>query len=151
MCGMRVRATIWFWGVLSLALAATGTGLARTARAQTQSGSTEKQERSAPQGNDSIQPKKSASDSDSDATVRSHPGWKGLGEDFLLDQKAIWSSPAKIRATDAQWLVPLGGITAGLFVTDSSFSTHLSNAPGTISRYKNVSNAGIGALVGGAG
>jgi membrane-associated phospholipid phosphatase len=132
-------------------LAVTGSGLAGAARAQTQSGSTEKQERSAPQGNDSTQPKKSASDSDSDATVGSHPGWKGLGEDFLLDQKAIWSSPAKIRATDAQWLVPLGGITAGLFVTDSSFSTHLSNAQGTISRYKNVSNAGIGALVGGAG
>ena len=45
----------------------------------------------------------------------------------------------------------MSGITAGLFVTDSDYSKHLSNSPSTISRYKNLSNAGIGALVGGAG
>src|SRR6267378_3945346 len=53
-------------------------------------------------------------------------GLKGLGKEFLLDQKQIWTSPAKIRFSDTQWLVPLSGITAGLFVTDASFSKHLS-------------------------
>ncbi len=40
-----------------------------------------------------------------------------LASDFLLDQKQIWTSPAKLRLSDTEWLVPLSGITAGLFVT----------------------------------
>jgi len=75
----------------------------------------------------------------------------GLGKEFLMDQEQIWSSPAKIRLSDTQWLVPLSGITAGLFVTDSDFSKHLSKNPTTISHYKTLSNAGVGALIGGAG
>jgi len=63
---------------------------------------------------------------------RSRPparGFKELGKEFLIDQKQIWTSPAKIRFSDTQWLVPLSGITAGLFVTDSDFSGHLSKKP----------------------
>jgi membrane-associated phospholipid phosphatase len=74
----------------------------------------------------------------------------GLLRRFVNDQRAIWSSPAGLRFSDTEWLVPLSGITAGLFVTDSEFSRHLSRDPNTISRYKNLSNAGVGALVGGA-
>ncbi len=76
---------------------------------------------------------------------------KQSGERFLLDQKEIWTSPAHLRWSDANWLVPLGGITAGLFVTDRDFSKHLSQNPTTISHYKTISSAGVGALVGGAG
>jgi len=61
------------------------------------------------------------------------------------------ASPAKVRFSDAQWLVPVSGITAGLFVTDSDFSRHLSQNPTTINHYKSLSNAGLGALIGGAG
>jgi len=75
----------------------------------------------------------------------------GLGKEFLLDQEQIWTSPAKLRFSDAQWLVPLSGVTAGLFVTDSDYSKHLSQNPATISHYKTLSNAGVGALIGGAG
>jgi Capsule assembly protein Wzi/PAP2 superfamily len=75
----------------------------------------------------------------------------GLLRRFVNDQRAIWSSPARLRFSDTEWLVPLSGITAGLFVTDRDFSKHLSQAPNTISRYKNLSNAGVGALIGGAG
>jgi len=74
----------------------------------------------------------------------------GLLGRFMDDQKGIWTSPAHLRSPDANWLVPLGGITAGLFVTDRDFSRHLSQSPTTISRYKTLSNAGAGALVGGA-
>src|SRR5947208_296140 len=78
-------------------------------------------------------------------------GFHGLARDFLGDQKEIWTSPAKLRLSDTQWLFPLSGITAGLFVTDRDFSKHLSQNPSTISHYKTLSNAGVGALIGGAG
>src|SRR6266404_2800844 len=81
----------------------------------------------------------------------SHPGLQGLGKRFLEDQEQIWTSPARIRFSDTQWLVPVSGLTAGLFVTDRDFSKHLSQNPTTISHYKTLSNAGVGALIGGAG
>lgn len=74
-----------------------------------------------------------------------------LPSDFLRDQKEIWTSPVKLRLSDTEWLVPVSGITAGLFVTDRDFSKHLSQSPTTISHYKTLSNAGVGALIGGAG
>src|SRR5260370_37137985 len=45
----------------------------------------------------------------------------GLLRRFVNDQRAIWSSPARLRFSDTEWLVPLSGITAGLFVTDREF------------------------------
>jgi membrane-associated phospholipid phosphatase len=77
--------------------------------------------------------------------------FKDLARDFLGDQEQIWTSPARLRFSDALWLVPAGGFAAGLFVTDSEFSKHLSNSPNTISRYKTLSDAGVVALIGGAG
>jgi hypothetical protein len=72
--------------------------------------------------------------------------------DFAQDQKHIWSSPARIRLADTAWLVPLGGFTAGLLVTDRDYSRSLSHNPATIQHYKTLSNAGIAGLVGaGAG
>jgi len=75
----------------------------------------------------------------------------GLVKRFIGDQREIWTSPAKLRFPDTEWLVPLSGATAGLFVTDRDFSKHLSQNPTTISHYKTLSNAGVAALVGGAG
>src|SRR5947209_11354900 len=78
----------------------------------------------------------------------SRPGLVGR---FVGDQREIWTSPAKLRFSDTEWLVPLSGISAGLFVTDRDFSKHLSQNPTTISHYKTLSNAGVAALIGGAG
>jgi membrane-associated phospholipid phosphatase len=75
----------------------------------------------------------------------------GLVGRFVRDQQEIWTSPAKLRFSDTEWLIPLSGITAGLFVTDRDFSKHLSQNTTTISHYKTLSNAGVGALIGGAG
>lgn len=86
-----------------------------------------------------------------DPTKTSEGTRMGLLGRFMDDQRRIWTSPAQLRFSDAEWLVPLSGITAGLFVTDRDFSKHLSQSPATISRYKTLSNAGAGALVGGAG
>jgi len=70
---------------------------------------------------------------------------------FVGDQKEIWTSPARLRFSDTEWLVPLSGIAAGLFVTDRDFSKHLSQNPTTISHYKTLSDAGVATLAGGAG
>src|SRR6266850_4947228 len=94
---------------------------------------------------------KIARDPEAEPFESSHPGLRGLGKRFLEDQEQIWRSPAKIRFSDTQWLVPVSGITAGLFVTDRDFSKHLSQNPATISHYKTLSNVGVGALIGGAG
>ena len=75
----------------------------------------------------------------------------GLAGRFVDDQRRIWKSPAQLRFSDTEWLVPLSGVTAGLFVTDRDFSKHLSQNPTTIRHYKTLSNAGVAALVGGAG
>src|SRR5215470_3925555 len=77
--------------------------------------------------------------------------WTSLGKDFFLDQKQIWTSPAKLRLTDANWLVPVAGITAGLLVTDRDFSSRLSQNPSTLSHYQTRSNVAIAALVGTSG
>ena len=74
---------------------------------------------------------------------------KTLGADFVTDQKQIWTSPLRLRFSDTEWLVPLAGISAGLFVTDRDVSLHLSHDPKTISHYTTLSNAGVGAMVGG--
>src|SRR5208337_2642015 len=70
---------------------------------------------------------------------------------FLDDQRRIWTSPAQLRLSDTEWLFPLSGTTTGLFVTDRDSNKHLSDDPNTISRYKNLSNASVGVLVGSAG
>src|SRR5216683_4204195 len=95
--------------------------------------------------------RKSACSPEVEPLEKTKPGVTGLGKRFLEDQRQIWTSPAKVRFSDAQWLVPFSGITAGLFVTDSDFSRHLSQNSTTINHYKSLSNAGVGALIGGAG
>lgn len=74
-----------------------------------------------------------------------------LLKDFAGDQKELWTSPKNLQFTDATWLLPAGGITAGLIVTDSDYSRHISHNPKTTSHYNTFSNAGIAALAGGAG
>jgi hypothetical protein len=81
-----------------------------------------------------------------------HKFFVGPIVDFAQDQKKIWTSPAHIRLVDAEWLVPLAGVTAGLFVTDQQYSASLSTNPSTISHYQTISNVGIASLAGvGAG
>lgn len=88
-----------------------------------------------------------------DSSGDSHrSGFAGHISDFLDDQKHIWTSPFRTRWSDATWLVPLGGITAGLFVTDRQYSASLPQSAATIRHYKTVSEVGIASLAGaGAG
>lgn len=103
---------------------------------------------------DMPQPDKQAGDdngSDKPAAAGSNTAVSGLAKDILIDQKHIWTSPARLRFADADWLIPAAGITAGFLSTDSDISRHLSHSPTTISHYKTISTAGVAALIGGAG
>src|SRR5262249_7730229 len=71
--------------------------------------------------------------------------------DVVGDQKQLWTSPTRLRFSDSEWLVPVAGLTAALFVTDAQFSRHLSNDPRTRSHYSNLSTVGVAGLAGGAG
>src|SRR5713101_1322950 len=75
---------------------------------------------------------------------------KNLVTRFAEDQRRLWTSPERIRFSDAEWLIPAGGFAAALFVTDRDASLHLSRNPKTIHRYNTISNAGAGALIGSA-
>ncbi len=73
-----------------------------------------------------------------------------LPKAILHDQIGMWTSPSRARLSDATWLVPVGGLTAALFATDSDFSRHLSNDPNTLSRSKHISDYGAYSMAGGA-
>ena len=62
------------------------------------------------------------------------------------DQKNIWTSPFHLNAADAKWLVPMGGIATGLFVTDpaSSYAMRLDNQHAL----NLAANAGVAAAAG---
>ncbi len=88
------------------------------------------------------------------AATEASPGTRkegGLPGRFLVDQKEIWTAPARIRLADADWILPLAGLSAALFATDASFNKSQSNAPATMEHYKTISTAGVGALAGAAG
>ncbi|PWT87464.1 MAG: hypothetical protein C5B56_10380 [Proteobacteria bacterium] len=88
---------------------------------------------------------------DIDYPISSGRTSKSLAKDFWNDQKDLWTSPARIRWSDTEWLFPFAGITAGLLVTDRQFSAHLSNNPSTLQHYRNLSTLGMAGLVGAGG
>jgi membrane-associated phospholipid phosphatase len=61
------------------------------------------------------------------------------------DQKVIWTSPFHIHATDSAWLLPLGGVTAGLIGSDEHSMARARSNSTAITLGKNVSD---GTLVG---
>ncbi|HUJ81607.1 MAG TPA: hypothetical protein VLW83_06970, partial [Candidatus Acidoferrales bacterium] len=69
-----------------------------------------------------------------------------LLKNLAEDQKAIWTSPGRVRLIDADWLVPLGVFAGGLLATDTEFSKHLSTSPSRLRRSNDFSNYGIASL-----
>src|SRR5712664_2951278 len=147
---MRVIVLAFVCAASSLTLTA-AYSMCAPPQAQEQGAVDAKESSSGAEANKMSPTKKIASGLELEPFESSKPGLAGLGKRFLEDQEQIWTSPAKIRFSDTQWLVPVSGITAGLFVTDRDFSKHLSQNPTTISHNKTLSNAGVGALIGGAG
>jgi hypothetical protein len=63
------------------------------------------------------------------------------------DQLTIWTSPARLRLSDADWLLPLATATGILLATDSDVSRHLSNSKTRLKYSSDFSNAGVDSLV----
>jgi hypothetical protein len=75
----------------------------------------------------------------------------GFARNFIRDQKDIWTSPFKARVEDLNWMLPAIGLTAGLISADAELSSRV-NKTGTLAKNSgNLSNAGLGLAVGGAG
>lgn len=79
-----------------------------------------------------------------------------LGVPFLknlvLDQKAIWTSPAHLRWADGTWLFPLAAATGGFFASDRAVPPALSTDQKKLDRYVSISDYGLYSMVGaGAG
>ncbi len=80
------------------------------------------------------------------------PDFESTGRHFVSDQKEMWTSPAQLRWSDAKWLFPVAGITAGTILTDASLSHSLPTNPNLLRLQKNfrtASIAGFGAASGG--
>jgi membrane-associated phospholipid phosphatase len=63
------------------------------------------------------------------------------------DQKAIWTSPFRLRLNDAIWLAPLAGATGVLIGSDQHSMVRARSNADAISLSKSVSNAGVAGLV----
>src|SRR6266705_4512502 len=153
---MRMRAILLVCGgaVASLCLAGLAFGARQAQQLEGQSNSSAVQKARKEREGEKAKELHSAGvlDIDPEPATATSRGVTGLGKDFFLDQKQIWTSPGHVRFSDMDWLVPLGGVSAGLFVTDRQFSKHLSQNPTTMSHYKTFSDAGVAALIGaGAG
>jgi len=63
-------------------------------------------------------------------------------KNLLRDQKAIWTSPAHVRAPELRWIVPLAGGTAALFATDRESGDWVSGHPDLVDPSVAISYAG---------
>ncbi len=142
----------WGWGAMSVIVAQPGVCTAQTPHPPQVERQADAQASVAANKGDQGKTKAEGSPADfeewqiSASPLRFHD----LRRSFLQDQKQIWTSPMRLRFSDTEWLVPFAGITTGLLVTDRDVSLHLSHKPATLSHYNNLSNVGMGALLGGA-
>jgi hypothetical protein len=88
------------------------------------------------------------------ATRQSYPATlspAGFARNFVRDQKDIWTGPFKARVEDLNWILPAIGLTAGMISADAELSSRIKTT-GTLAKNSgNLSNAGLGLAVGGAG
>lgn len=63
-------------------------------------------------------------------------------KNILRDQKAIWTSPAHLEASDARWIVPLGLSTAALISTDRSTAKWVTQFDDQLDASRVISYAG---------
>jgi len=68
---------------------------------------------------------------------------KGFARQLLSDQKSIWTSPARIKASDARWLLPLSAGTAFLFTQDNQIIHRFDHKSSLQNTSLKVSNVGL--------
>lgn len=74
-----------------------------------------------------------------------------LLKNIALDQKAVWTSPARWRPADAGWLIPVGVVAAASLETDTHISKALTRSASRVSKSNTFSNSGVAAFGGIAG
>src|SRR5579862_1910759 len=78
-----------------------------------------------------------------------------LGVDFLKhlieDQKAIVTSPARLRWSDGTWLFPLAAATGGFLASDRAVPPALTADQTKLNRYVKVSDYGLYSMIGAGG
>jgi hypothetical protein len=67
---------------------------------------------------------------------------------FLEDQKAFWTTPARLKVSDLSFYLPATVGTAILVGSDTAIEQHLPNSPNTVRLASNASTAGALGLVG---
>lgn len=77
--------------------------------------------------------------------ARKQPSFSQVPKSVVGDQLSFWTSPMRLRLKDAQWLVPVAGITTGLIMSDRTASHELTRGSHQQTSDK-VSNAGVAAL-----
>jgi membrane-associated phospholipid phosphatase len=87
----------------------------------------------------------------SSANVSQRSTERTLVLNLLGDQKAFWTTPARIQTDDVNWLVPFVGATSLLIGSDSSIEKKLPTSATLIKRSQDFSNLGLASLVGTAG
>src|SRR5260370_19381980 len=110
-------------------------------QAQEQRAVDAKQSSSGAEVNKMTPTKKIAGDPEAEPFESSKRGFEGLGKRFLEDQKQIWTSPARLRFSDTDWLLPPRAITPAPFVTARGFRKHLFSKPPAISNSITLSKA----------
>lgn len=84
-------------------------------------------------------------------SVRSLEG--ALARNFVRDEVDIWTSPRRLRAEDARWLLPLSGAVTAVVLSDGSIERQLPTNPNLIRQAKSFSDYGAvayGGMVGAA-
>ena len=77
-------------------------------------------------------------------TEKPLPLLRKFGENVLLDQKEIWTSPFHMNRHNAGLWIGVGAITAGLIASDHASSHQLENSAGQVRWANHVSNIGSG-------
>jgi len=72
----------------------------------------------------------------------------GFAQDLFSDQKAIWTSPFRLRSQDKSWLAPLAVGTLGLMASDQDILRHFGSSP--LAHSNIFSNYGLAVMIGGA-
>lgn len=73
-------------------------------------------------------------------------------KDILEDQRDIWTSPLRVSASDAKWLLPSLLAAAALVASDKEINSNLSRSDGAVRASDRVSHVGSGyTLLGASG
>jgi hypothetical protein len=67
---------------------------------------------------------------------------KNFFKNILRDQKAIWTSPAHVRGSDAPWLLTLGVAAGGFLATDRATGDDMAKHTGQLDASRIISYAG---------